>query len=218
MSVKVIAACCRIDPVRFMVMNRIWVHAVSRFDFVISLPPDFSFVLGPGSGSGGRSRFGLGVAMVIILLLVNAQASAHAALVSVRTVQGLEVQAIYDTGEPMVGAQVTVFEPDDPMRAQRLGLTDEQGFFRFVPGSEQPGLWSIQVRQAGHGAMTHFELPAGSDPVAVDAGPFHTAPVWLATATGTDPWQRLLMAVAIVWGFVGTALYFRSRQRPRAPS
>ena len=208
---------------RSVVVNRSRLGRLSRSDFLIGKPtaggPRFGSELGSGSGSGSGSRSGSrsgwrsALVLATVLLWLSAEVAGHAALVSVRTVQGFEIHASYDTGEPMVGAQVTVFEPEDPMRGQRLGLTDDRGFFRFVPTSEQAGLWSIQVRQAGHGAMTHFERSATSDLAAVDA-----PPVWLATASGPDPWQRLIMAVAVVWGFVGTALYFRSRQRQRAPS
>jgi nickel transport protein len=134
-------------------------------------------------------------------LLLPAAAAAHGALVEYRPAPGVVVQALYDTGQPMAGAQITVFAPDNPARPWLAGTADDQGRFAFVPDPELPGAWAVQARLAGHGAMAHIDL-APTEPgaeVAVAPG-----------APGTG--QRWIMALAVIWGFIGTALFFARRK------
>ncbi len=137
---------------------------------------------------------------------VSGQAFAHAAYIQLSPVRGVEVRAAYDSGEPMAGAQVRVFAPDAPTRVWAQGLTDESGVYRFVPDPAIDGAWAVQVRQAGHGAMGEIRL----EPTSVSAA--EVALPLPASASGPDPLQKALMAGAIIWGFIGTALYFK---RPR---
>ncbi|WP_211163347.1 hypothetical protein [Azoarcus taiwanensis] len=134
------------------------------------------------------------------------QAFAHAAYIQLSPARGVEVRAAYDSGEPMVSAQVRIYAPDAPARVWLQGLTDESGVYRFVPDPAIDGAWAVQVRQAGHGAMGEIRLEPTSVPAAEAALPLSTS------ATGPDPLQKALMAAAIIWGFIGTALYFK---RPR---
>lgn len=134
----------------------------------------------------------------LLCALLAPAAWGHAARVAVGEARAVSVTAAFDTGEPMAGAQVGVFSPRAPEDPWLTGLTDPEGRFVFVP--DEGGLWTVQVRQAGHGAISHVEV----GPEAIAA----TNPAQGATGA-----QRLLMAGAIVWGFVGTALYFK---RPRA--
>lgn len=143
----------------------------------------------------------MGILWVIaICCFVPIAARAHGALLEYRQVPGIIVQAKYDNGMPMAQAQMTVYAPDNPTAPWLIGTGDEQGLFSFVPHPDLPGTWSIQARQAGHGAMIHIVV--GDDP----------QPKTLVT-TSPSLLQRLFMAGAVVWGFIGTALYF-SRRRP----
>jgi len=140
---------------------------------------------------------------LIATLLASEVAMAHAAFVEARTVPGVLIEAAYETGEPMAQAQVTVYGPTDPARPAMTGLTDEYGVFGFVPTPGETGSWAVQVRQAGHGAMAHVRVEGSSD-----ASTIHepsSSPV-----TGL---QRLIITAAVIWGFIGTALFF-TRRRP----
>ncbi len=133
-----------------------------------------------------------------------ATAHGHAAYLDVGPVEGIAVQGRYDDGSAMAGAQIAVFAPDDPARPWLTGVADEAGWFRFVPDPALAGRWTIQARQAGHGAMAH-----------VDLGQPGEATVVRLTSSGNDapsPLQRGLMAAAVVWGAIGTALFFRRRR------
>ena len=98
----------------------------------------------------------------------------------------------------MDGAQVVVFAPDAPSTPWLTGVCDDEGRFTFTPDSEKPGTWDVQVRQAGHGDIVH--IPVGGDTV---------------VSGGTDDYsvlQIVLMAGCVIWGGVGTALYFSRRR------
>lgn len=120
-------------------------------------------------------------------------------------VEAVQIHARYDTGEPMAGAQVVIFSPDNPGEPWMIGATDSAGRFVFVP-DERQGRWAIQARQAGHGAINYFALE--------DQGAVGTALTATQPSGGTTLLQRLLMIGSVAWGCIGTALYFkRSRIR-----
>jgi nickel transport protein len=135
-------------------------------------------------------------------LLFPQQLSAHGALMEYAFTPGITILAKYDSGHPMPGAQVTVYAPDNPAKPWLTGVSDEQGRFSFVPDPEKAGTWTIQARLAGHGSMIHIPLVSASGPDT------DTVPV----SAGPSTSQRLLMAVMVIWGFIGTALFF-SRNR-----
>ncbi|EDX85896.1 hypothetical protein S7335_3599 [Synechococcus sp. PCC 7335] len=135
-------------------------------------------------------------------------AQAHGAVVEVNPAS-VEIKAVFDTGEPMSDAQVLVYSPTDLSTPVASGQTDSEGRFLFSPepdqavAESQSGRWEVTVRKAGHGQVTTFELgkgvlqPVGTDP-----------------STGRSPQfatQQWISIAAIIWGFVGTALFFKAR-------
>jgi len=134
---------------------------------------------------------------LLLALGMTATASAHGAKIAYQISMAVEIRAAYDTGEPMAGGQVTVYAPNDPSTPWLTGICDEDGRFTFTPDSSQPGTWDVQVRQSGHGDMIHIPIGEG---MAVAGG------------TGYTPLQIVLMAACVVWGFVGTALFFSRRK------
>jgi nickel transport protein len=129
---------------------------------------------------------------------------AHGAIMDYTVARSIVINARYDTGRPMSEAQITVFAPDNPARPWLTGIADQEGRFSFVPDPSIPGTWAVQARQAGHGAMVHISMDALDE---AGQAMRHQTP-------GATALQRGLMAAAIVWGFVGTALFF-SRKRNR---
>ena len=133
-------------------------------------------------------------ACVLAVLCAPHVALSHAALIEAETTQAIRLHAFYETGEPMAQAQVIIFAPDNPALVWRQGLTDLQGRFDFIPDA-QMGRWSVQVRQAGHGAMAHVEMGT-MDPVVI------------TSASGPQNWtQRAIMIALVAWGALGTALW-----------
>ncbi len=144
-----------------------------------------------------RGLQGLGIVAMAIGGLPMA-ALAHGAHIQARTATAMEIQASYDTGEPMAEATVQVYAPDDPQTPVYTGLTDADGKFVFVPTA--PGNWEVSVRQAGHGDIA--VVPVESEGAIAST---------FTNDAGLSLLQRGIVAGAITWGCVGTALYFGRR-------
>ncbi|MBE9061336.1 carboxypeptidase-like regulatory domain-containing protein [cf. Phormidesmis sp. LEGE 11477] len=148
---------------------------------------------------------GLTVGLSVLLKVPSAQA--HGAVVEVNPA-AVEIEATFDTGEPMSDAQVLVYSPADLSTPVVSGQTDSEGRFFFSPdpsliaaGSES-GRWEVTVRKAGHGQATSFELGNGGvQTVATDGANGSLSRLGL---------QQWISMAAIIWGFVGTALFFKA--------
>jgi len=142
------------------------------------------------------------LAALIALLLMftmsfTAIAYAHGTKIEYMITTTITVHAKFDTDEPMSEAQIMVYAPDDPSTPWLVDTADEDGYFTFTTDPELPGIWDVQVRQAGHGDMIH--IPVGED-----------APTM--GSSGLTPPQILLMGACVIWGFIGTAFYFSRRK------
>ncbi|MGD9115880.1 MAG: carboxypeptidase regulatory-like domain-containing protein [Dehalococcoidia bacterium] len=143
------------------------------------------------------------IAAVIVALVLSlalpAPALAHGVHIEYTSDVEITIVAEYDTGTPMAGAQVAVYSPDEPSTPWLTGVCDDEGRFSFTPDTSRPGTWDVQVRLAGHGGIVHIPVGEGS---ASSGG------------VGGYSWLQIaLMAACVVWGSVGTALYFRRRRR-----
>jgi nickel transport protein len=145
----------------------------------------------------GRRKFVLPFVVLLLVLLSTTTALAHGARIDYTVNMAIEIVAAYDSGEPMAEAQVTIYAPDDLETPWLTGTTDDEGRFIFTPDSAIPGTWDVQVRQAGHGDIVHIPVGEG---------------VTSAGSTGFTTVQIILMSACVVWGFVGTALYFSRRK------
>jgi nickel transport protein len=141
---------------------------------------------------------GILLGLVLVFGMVGT-AFAHGAKIDYTVDLTVNLQAMFDTGEPMSGGQVAVYAPDDPSKPWLTGTCDENGYFSFTPDPNIPGTWDVQVRHQGHGDMIHIEVG--------EAGG-----MTMGGTTGYTPGQIVIMAVCVIWGFVGTGLFF-SRKR-----
>lgn len=130
---------------------------------------------------------------------------AHGVVIDHQTTQAVAIQAAYDTGEPMVDAQVVVYAPSNPSQAWTTGKTDAKGQFVFMPDRAQAGNWQVSVRQAGHGDILNIpvEGEANTTTAATSAG----------SASAMTSLQKGVMVGSIIWGFIGTALFFARGKR-----
>ncbi len=124
---------------------------------------------------------------------------AHGVHVTAEVTQAVQVRVAYDTGQPMAMAQVALFAPTDPTQVWARGETDADGIFTFVPDPAQQGQWTVQVRQAGHGAIITVRTDGA-------------APQATASPTQQSTAQKLLMIALVAWGALGTALFFWRRK------
>lgn len=163
----------------------------------------------------------IGSASIALMGTIAATATtaiAHGANITLQDVRAYEIQAVYDSGEPMVKAQVSVFGSDNPQVPIETGTTDDQG--RWVWVADQPGTWTFQVRQAGHGGLAEIEvLPQGEavDLVSPDGATTTNSTSSQALAAhqmrgpATSPLPRWIAIGSVLWGAIGTALFFSRR-------
>jgi len=129
-------------------------------------------------------------------------AIAHGAKANYKITSSIEIQANYDSGQPMKNAQVTVYSPADPNQPWSKGLTDEKGYFWFTPDYSQAGYWEVKVRQAGHGALISIPIDSKVN------NNSQNSEVVRNNLQEFSPLQKALMIASVIWGCVGTALFF----------
>ncbi|WP_421656294.1 carboxypeptidase regulatory-like domain-containing protein [Leptothermofonsia sp. ETS-13] len=139
------------------------------------------------------------IPVVCLVAFQTGRAIAHGAVIQYKTTQALEIQANYDTGAPMKQASVTVYAPnkEDPWLK---GQTDDKGRFTFAPDASLPGNWEVKVRSAGHGDIV--TIPVGATNVVASTN----------RSSGYTPLQKGVMTASVVWGLIGTALFFWRRK------
>ncbi|MEO1682888.1 MAG: carboxypeptidase regulatory-like domain-containing protein [Cyanobacteria bacterium J06631_12] len=125
------------------------------------------------------------------------EAKAHGS--NIKITQSTEIQATFETGEPMADAQVLIYAPTDLQTPWTTAKTDGEGRFNFMPDAQQPGQWEVTVRLAGHGHTTAFLVGEAANSSSALQGP------------AAGPVQKWVAIAATIWGFVGTALFFSNR-------
>jgi len=153
--------------------------------------------------------------LLLPALALAAPVTAHGSNISYTTGPAVALVAQFDNGEPMAGAQVTIYAPDDPVNPWMTGTCDAEGRFTFMPDPDRPGNWEVQVRQSGHGDIVVIPVGAGMATAAgMGEGVARYAPVMqpVGGVGGYTPLQLLVMGASVVWGCVGTALFFINRK------
>lgn len=141
----------------------------------------------------------VGIALLLFVQLQWGAATvfAHGTIFDLTEVSAVEIHAQFDTGEPMANAQVSIYAPDDGSKPWHVGEADSDGYFAFVPDRTIAGTWDVKVQSAGHGDWVYIDV--AEDKV-----------VGLTTTSGgLSIAQIVMMSAAVIWGFIGTALYFR---------
>jgi nickel transport protein len=64
--------------------------------------------------------------------------------------ESLELRSTFSNGEPLKGAKVVVYAPDQSFQPYTTGVTDDQGRFSFQPDETITGNWEVNIRRAGH--------------------------------------------------------------------
>lgn len=145
-------------------------------------------------------------AMLLTMAYLSSTTLAHGTEIAYRVTTAIEITAAFDSGEPMANAQVVVYAPNNPAEAWLTGEADEAGRFMFSPDPDIPGTWDVSIRTAGHGEMVHIPLDNNGVALAGVGG------------GNNNPMQIILMSAAVIWGFIGTALYFSRGSKPDARS
>lgn len=151
------------------------------------------------------TRFYFFLTLITLIALPNRVLS-HGANIQYGETTAIKIQAKYDDGTPMGNAQVVIYAPSDRATPWLKGVTDDDGSFTFVP-DRQPaniGNWDVKVRQSGHGDIT--SIPIEDNTIATNDEAASSVPDTNTNAYTST--QKVVMAAAGVWGFIGTALFF----------
>lgn len=137
----------------------------------------------------------------LLLGSLGESAIAHGLSLQSQVKSSIEVIATFEDGTPLKQAQIKVYKPNQPESVAFSGTTDDQGVFQFTP--DISGNWDIFVRQAGHGSDLSLPVSLG------DQGQIQLA----NNSNGQTLPQRIITIGAVIWGCIGTALYFKGRAK-----
>lgn len=166
------------------------------------------------------------------LLILQPNTHAHGIKIIPEINQAISLQAKYESGLPMQQAQVIVYAPNQPNKPWMQGMTNNEGKFIFIPDNKLSGNWQIKVSQAGHGNM--INVPYFPSKIVTEKSTVisnnsnnnltnNLTNNQLINNTPTNNSQILsenyqiqksLMIASIVWGCVGTALFFVRTKSP----
>lgn len=135
----------------------------------------------------------------LIILNITAAAFSHGTKYEIVKTGRIGVKAMYDSGEAISNANVLVFPPGETS-ASVTEKADSGGVFYFTP--DRAGTWTFQVRDGtGHGMRINLDIDESLS-VAGDT----------VQGSGVSTAQKILMALCVVWGAIGTALYFKGKK------
>lgn len=125
---------------------------------------------------------------------------AHGTHYTIDQTKAMVIRVEYDDGEPISYAEVKIFSPDDQKVEYQKGRTDKKGQFFFLP--ETAGEWKVVVSDGmGHGVV------AKVSPDNMTGLPVQSSDL--------KKWQKVIMALCVVWGFIGLALFHQARMMKR---
>ena len=164
---------------------------------------------------------------IFVTLSLPTKILAHGTKISYENSEAIVINAVYDTGEPMGKAQISVYTPDNPSQPWLTGTTDRQGRFLFQPDSKKPGNWEVKVRHLGHGGVVQVPVSSKAQTqqteeiqqVEKTTSPNSSTPEQVVSVSKESnnleytPMQRGLMIASVIWGCIGTALFFSGRKK-----
>ncbi len=107
------------------------------------------------------------------------------------------VKFSYDGVSPMKNAVVKIFSPDNYDAPAISTQSNEQGVVYFLPNKK--GEWIMMAKDDG-GHTTRVNIPVTENMIAKSTG------------NSLSYLQKIIIAVCVIWGFIGTALFFKSKK------
>lgn len=163
-----------------------------------------------------RSVFGCFVGGALALAPVSL--CAHGVLVEaavIREIQinhRIDVRAAYHSGRPMAGAQAKVFAPGGSESPWLTGVCDDNGGFSFEPPPEMIGEWVVRVAHRGHAGVVTIDLEGAGGTNGIEEPAPAVVRAEASSAAHLSTLQRVVMGACVVWGLIGTALFFSRRR------
>lgn len=150
----------------------------------------------------GRANTGMPVAIGFVFLLMAAfqgAAEAHGVKYDILEATPIALQASYDSGQPIPHAKVLVYAPGKS-ESDHESASDGNGVFCFLP--DKAGEWKIEMSdRLGHGIRVSLNID--KDLNVEDLKEESKATLGLK--------QKLIMAFCVIWGALGTALFFKRK-------
>ena len=116
---------------------------------------------------------------------------------------GIVVSALYDTGEAMDYAKVTIFAPDANLKFQS-GRTDRNGRFSFFP--DISGNWKVVVDdEMGHRLEVNVPVDKAMS-LQINPENGNSKPSSLAR------WEKAVMGISIIFGISGILFWLKGRK------
>jgi nickel transport protein len=137
--------------------------------------------------------------VVFILLMFTSIVYAHG--VEYEFIQNnVMIKAWFSGGKPFYPATFDLYSPDNYEKVYLSGETDNKGIFSFKP--DKPGKWIVMLRdKTGHGTRINLDV---NENLSLDKD----NPIG-----SINLYQKLIMVVCVIWGFIGTALFFIGRKK-----
>ncbi len=148
-----------------------------------------------------KLRLILYMGLLVATFALPAKAGAHAATITYESSVEVQITAADNDG-PMAGAEVIVYEPD-LITVYDQGTCDAQGKYSFAPDMSKPGDWKVRINHD----HSHLMYVTVGENVSASGG-----------IGGFSTLQIVLMSACVIWGIIGTALYFRRKREANAHS
>ena len=134
---------------------------------------------------------------VLFILISIISVFAHGTDYEVYTNGIVGIKAMYDTGVVMENSSVLIFAPNEADVFIET-VTDKNGFVCFKP--DRPGTWILQVRGDGvHGMRINLNID-------------ENMLIMKEEDNSAEYVQKIIMAICVVFGLIGTALFFKTKK------
>ena len=118
--------------------------------------------------------------------------------------ESLELQSVYSNGEPMAGAEVTIYAPGTAEPWQTV-KTDAEGKFSFQPDRSIEGEWEVEIMQDGGMHGDALTVPVGDQGIELD----NISQLEASDADYASLPQKFLGAIAATGLLAAGFLFFR---------
>ncbi len=98
--------------------------------------------------------------------ILNGQTNSPVSSEGGQTGNSLSLQTTFSNGQPLKGATVIVYAPDQPDRVWTKGVTDSQGRYTFVPDRSISGEWKVDIQREGHADI--LQVPVTEEGIEID--------------------------------------------------
>ena len=138
------------------------------------------------------------LSFTVLFILINIiSVFAHGTDYEVYTNGIVGIKAMYDTGVVMENSSVLIFAPNE-VDVFLETVTDKNGFVCFKP--DRSGTWILQVRGDGvHGMRINLNID-------------ENMLIMKEEDNSAEYVQKIIMAICVVFGLIGTALFFKTKK------